>query len=101
MKDDRILQLLGEARKAGKALIIISEEALVMEGKGSKLAEIIGTAFVHLIARDNKIAAKQFIAGCGATVYAAAMGGLLSDAEITHLSEVLAVARAHKQGREN
>lgn len=101
MKDDRILQLQGEARKAGKALIIISEEVLVMEGKGVKLAEIIATAFVHLLACDNKIAAKQFVTGCGAAVYGAAMGGLLSDAEITQLSEALAVARAHKQGREN
>lgn len=36
MIDDRFLQLQGEAHKAGKALIIISEEALLMEGKGHK-----------------------------------------------------------------
>ena len=101
MIDDRILQLQGEARKAGKALIIISEGALVMEGKGGKLAEIIGTAFIHLMVGNNKIAAKQFVVGCSAAIYGAAMAGCLSDAEITQLSEALAVARAHKQGRKN
>lgn len=100
MIDERILQLQGEARKAGKALIIISEDFLVMEGKGHKLAEIIGTAFVQLRA-NNEIACRQFLVGCGAALYGAAMAGLLGDAEITNLSEALAVARAHKQGREN
>lgn len=93
-------QLQGEARKAGEALIIISEGALVMEGQGRKIAELIGTAFVNLRA-NNEIASRQFLTGCGAALYGAAMAGLLSDAEITNLSEALAVARAHKQGREN
>lgn len=101
MIDDRILQLQGEAHKAGKALIIISEEVLVMEGKGRKLAEIIGTAFVNLKASNNESACRMFLTGCGGAVYVAAMAGLLEDAEITNLSEALAVARAHKQGREN
>lgn len=100
MIDDRILQLQGEARKAGKALIIISEDFLVMEGKGHKIAEIIGTAFVNLRA-NNEITSQIFIKGCGGALYGAAIAGLLSDAEIVSLSEALAVARAHKQGREN
>lgn len=101
MIDDRILQLQGEARKAGKALIIISEEVLMMEGKGRKLAECFGTAFVHLMASDNKPACRQYLTGCGSVLYAAAMAGLLEDAEITNLSEALAVARAHKYGRKD
>lgn len=94
-------QLQGEARKAGEALIIISEGALVMEGQGRKIADLIGTAFAHLLRADNKPACRFFSSGCGSVIYACAMAGLLTDAEITNLSEALAVARAHKQGREN
>lgn len=94
-------QLQGEARKAGEALIIISDGALVMEGQGRKIAELIGTAFVNLLRADNKPACRSFSSGCGSVIYAGAMGGLLSDAEITDLSEALAVARAYKQGGKN
>ena len=93
-------QLQGEARKAGEALIIISEDALVMEGQGRNIAVLIGTAWAHLKAKDDS-ASRIFLKGCGSVVYACAMGGLLSDAEITNLSEALAVARAHKQGGKN
>lgn len=101
MIDGLILQLQGEARKAGKALVIISEETIMMEGKGRKLAEIFGMAFVNLLAHDNKPACRQFLTGCGSVVYSAALAGLLEDVEITNLSEALAIARAHKKGREN
>lgn len=93
-------QLQGEARKAGEALIIISEDALVMEGKGRKIAVLIGTTWAHLEAKDND-ASRIYLKGCGSAVYSAAMAGLLTDAEITNLSEALAVARAHKQGGKN
>ena len=100
MIDNRILQLQGEARKAGKTLIIISEDALVMEGKGKDIAEAIGGVLPRLCVSD-KGAARMFTIGCGSVLYAAAMIGLLGDAQVTNLSEALAVARAHKQGRQN
>lgn len=100
MIDNRILQLQGEARKAGKTLIIISEDTLVMEGKGKDIAHAIGGVLPRLCVSDAS-AARMFTIACGSVLYAAAMIGLLSDAQVANLSEALAVARARKQGRKN
>lgn len=100
MIDNRILQLQGEARKAGKTLIIIADDAFVMEGKGENIAKAIGGVLPRLCVSDAR-AARMFTIGCGSVLYAAAMLGLLGDAQVANLSEALAVARAHKKGGKN
>ena len=100
MIDNRILQLQGEARKAGKTLIIISEDAFVMEGKGKDIAQAIGGVLPRLCVSDEG-AARMFTIGCGSVLYAAAVAGLLGDSVLSMLAEALAVARAHKQGGRN